>query len=98
VLQIDADFLELPVNEWEDSQSYLTALEMIQNLWVVNDSAERGVKLASDFLSAAHIEKRYQNVLQVVENDRAQMPNQRKRMKHDTERWFINLHVHCTVQ
>ena len=43
---------------------------MTKSCNVVNDSAERGVKLSSDFLAAAHSEKHYQNVLQVVEQDR----------------------------
>ena len=90
VLDIDAGFLEFPVEQWDDSQSYITACETIQNLRFVNDSAERGVKLASDFLPAAHIEGRYQNILQVVENVRAQLHDQRKRAKCG-ERWFLHL-------
>jgi len=35
----------------------------------VNDSAERGVKLSSDFLISAKSEKHYQNVLQVIEKN-----------------------------
>jgi hypothetical protein len=46
---------------------------------VVNDCAERGVKLSSDFLSSAKNEEHYQNVLQVVEHDRKRQPNLRKR-------------------
>ena len=64
---------------------------MVVDLRIVNDSAERGVKLGSDFLSAAKIEERYQNVLQVTENDRRRVPNQRKRHKTDSETWFLAL-------
>ena len=46
---------------------------------VVNDAAERGVKLSTDFLSAARLEEQYQNVLQVVEKERKKRPNLRKR-------------------
>ena len=42
---------------------------------VVNDAAERGVKLVQDFQEAAQKEKRNQNVLQVVENFRKLIPN-----------------------
>ena len=37
------------------------------------------VKLANDFLQAIKHEEAYQNVLQVVENDRKEVPNQRKK-------------------
>jgi hypothetical protein len=46
---------------------------------VINDSAERYVKLSTDFLSSARGEEHYQNVLQVVEGDRKEQPNLRKR-------------------
>ena len=46
---------------------------------VVNDSAERGVKLASDFNKASHSEERFQQVLQVVVNSRHGMPDLREK-------------------
>ena len=42
------------------------------------DAAERGVKFATDYKDDAKLELRYQNVLQVVELDKAIVPNQRK--------------------
>jgi len=42
---------------------------------VVNDCAERGVKLASDFVDTARSVEHFQNVLQVVEKDRKDAPN-----------------------
>ena len=51
----------------------------IQAVIVVNDSAERGVKLSSDFLAVAKTEEHYQNDLQVVEQDRQRQQNIRKR-------------------
>ena len=45
---------------------------------LTNDSAERAVKLSSDFLSSAKNESQYQNVLQVVELNRNEIPNLRK--------------------
>jgi hypothetical protein len=65
VLKMDVSFLEMPVDQWMNEPSYQMAIKTVKNLRVVNDSAERGVKLGSDFLSAAKIEERYQNVLQV---------------------------------
>ena len=81
MLGIETEFLNLPVDEWKAAPSYILACDIIKNIRTVNDMAERGVKLASDFISAAKIESRYQNVLQVVENERVRLPNQRKRKK-----------------
>ena len=35
---------------WEDDESYLEAMVIADNLVVVNDAVERGVKLCHDFL------------------------------------------------
>ena len=45
----------------------------------MNDSAERGCKLADDFKDSARDEIKFQHILQVVENDRDLIPNQRVR-------------------
>lgn len=90
ILNISTDFLQLPSSEWQTAPSFLDGLATVRNIRVVNDSAERGVKLSSDFLSTAQIEKRYQNVLQVVENDRGKIPDQRKR-KGPPRAWFLQL-------
>ena len=83
-LQIDHEFLKEPAETWSHSTSYQASLKNIDALNVVNDCAERGVKLSSDFLSAAKSEEHYPNVLQVAEADRKKMPNLRKRKaKHD---------------
>ena len=47
----------------------------MNSLNVVNDSAERGVKLSSDFLDTAKTEENYQNILQVVEDHRKKAPS-----------------------
>ena len=47
---------------------------------VVNDAAERGVKLAQDFWENSKSEESYQNVIRVVELERKKQPNQRKKI------------------
>lgn len=79
VLKLEAGFLSLDVSEWPESEFYKNALINVGAINVVNDSAERGVKLSSDFLAAARGEEHYQNVLQVVEENRKMRPNLRKR-------------------
>ena len=70
ILQLDSKFLTEEVVNWPNCASYQVSMINIQSLNVVNDSAERRVKLISDFISTAKSEKHYQNILQVVEKDR----------------------------
>ena len=44
---------------------------------VLNDAAERGVKMCTDFNDVAKTEEWYQNYLQIVELDRKIVPDQR---------------------
>ena len=76
-LQIDSSFLRLPVIEWETSDAYLASAVNVKAINVVNDAAERGVKLSTDFLDTARSDKHFQNVLQVVEQARKKTPNLR---------------------
>ena len=77
LLQLGSEFLAEDVEAWSNSSSYQSSLINIKALNVVNDCAERGVKLSSDFLTSAKGEDHYQNVLQVVEQDRKRQPNLR---------------------
>lgn len=79
ILQLDSHFLSEDVSEWATSEAYKTSVKNVEAPNVVNDCAERGVKLTSDFLSSAKGEKHFQNVLQVVEKERKQQSNLRKR-------------------
>jgi hypothetical protein len=74
ILKLDPDFLTEEVEAWSTSVAYQSSLKNLQAINVVNDCAERGVKLSSDFLSTARREDHYQNVLQVVEQDRQKIP------------------------
>lgn len=78
-LQLNVSFLSLPVIEWQSNEAYKASLVNIGAVNVVNDGAERGVKLASDFVDTARDDKHFQNVLQVVEEDRKAVPDLRRR-------------------
>ena len=78
------------MNDWIADPEYHAAVDIVQNIRVVNDSAERGVKLANDFLKSAKCEEKYQQILQVVENSRHSLPDQRNR-KLETKSWFLTL-------
>ena len=86
-LSLDVSFLSIPVEQWPENQQYLYNKAVIKGLKVSNDAAERGVKLASDFLDTARREERYQEILQVVEMDRKLHSNLRK--KRPKEDWFL---------
>jgi hypothetical protein len=79
ILQVDTSFFSEDTDLWPDDPAYQASKANVLAINVVNDCAERGVKLSSDFLSAAKSEEHYQNVLQVVEQDRKKQPNLRKR-------------------
>ena len=42
-LDFDRSFLKLPVNQWENDDSFLELKEHVKNMRVVNDPAERGL-------------------------------------------------------
>ena len=90
-LDCSHDFLNKPVDDWSTDEGYLATKDIVESLAVVNDAAERGVKLGHDFLSYARNEENYQNILQVVENDRKSLPNQRKRHATNQKSWFLKL-------
>ena len=84
-LQLDSSFLNLPVDEWDKTSAYIASAGNFEAVNVVNDCAERGVKLASDFVETARTDEHFQNVLQVVEKDRKCMPNLRRKRRNNEE-------------
>ena len=78
------------VSDWPDCASYQTSLLNLQVLNVMNDNAERGVKLSSDFLATAQSEEHCQNVMQVVALGRQKKLNIRKRKK-TTKLKYLNM-------
>ena len=79
LLKLDCSFLDRAVATWSECPAYKISAATAKSLNVVNDCAERGVKLSTDFLGSARTELHYQDVLQVVEQDRRSHPNLRKR-------------------
>ena len=75
---IDTSFFEELADLWKDNETFNNSIEIILNLAVVNDGAERGVKLSRDYICEAKKEGNLQSILQVVENEGNIIPNQRK--------------------
>ena len=57
ILSIPTAFLAKPATQCEDNEDFALGSEVISELKVCNDSAERGVKLVADFLHLARVEK-----------------------------------------
>ncbi|KAK5911943.1 hypothetical protein CesoFtcFv8_001868 [Champsocephalus esox] len=76
-LHIDPELMSLDVNQWATNAALKKSEVNVCAMNVVNDCAERGVKLTSDFVAVARKEQHLQNVLQAVEHDRSQQPNLR---------------------
>ncbi|CAD6217596.1 GSCOCG00011377001-RA-CDS, partial [Cotesia congregata] len=63
---IDTNFLQLDDSLWSDHPDYLKGLEIVQHLQVVNDSAERAVKLTEEYINTlAKHEDQKQYVLEI---------------------------------
>lgn len=77
LLDLEDEFLYLPVDQWTDSPAYQRSCKHTSVISVVNDSAERGIKLTSDYLVACRTDAHLQNVLQVVEGNRKVAQNLR---------------------
>ncbi|KAI9550139.1 hypothetical protein GHT06_007143 [Daphnia sinensis] len=72
------DWLQLPINYWERMTDYLEIRAFVRQLEVVNDCAERGVKLISDFKDICQTEEQQAFLFQVVENHRVSMSSLKK--------------------
>ena len=75
-LDLDRSFLSSPPSQWNDVEAYQIADQQIK---VVNDTAERGIKLFEEFntlLTKDEEEKQF--LLQVVEANRKAVPSEAK--------------------
>lgn len=64
---IDTNFLHLNSSEWSENPEYLRGLEIVKHLKVVNDTAERAVKLTEEYINIlARNEDDKQYVIQIV--------------------------------
>lgn len=74
-LEINTNFFTKNPDEWTDDQEYIKGQNIIRNLKVVNDLAERGVKLFEEFNKLlTNDEDEKQVLLQVIEANRKMVP------------------------
>ena len=81
LLNIDTSFFNEPVKEWNSCEAYLYSKNIVRRLNVVNDCAERSVKIASDFAETAKTSSNFNSAIQVVEKNRKDQPSLRKKKR-----------------
>lgn len=77
--EMDTSFLNEPSSEWEKNEEYPKMKKVAEKIKVVNDCAERGVKLIEEYntkLSTDEDQKQY--ILKVVSEYRKKYPDCRK--------------------
>ncbi|XP_032457926.1 uncharacterized protein LOC116417301 [Nasonia vitripennis] len=78
-LKIDTTFLEKNPSKWAKDRNYTNGLEVVKNLRVVNDTAEREVKLITEFNNLlTKDEKQLQYLLPVIKDYRSLFSDSKK--------------------
>ena len=79
ILQLSDALLELPPEQWKENSDYVTSEQIVSSLTVVNDSADRGVKLIQDYNSLlTKNEEQKQYLLQAVQEHHHKFPDSKK--------------------
>ena len=74
-----AEDLKKPVSEWESDGEFVKARNFVLHVKTVNDTAERAVKLASEYVNILTKDsKTRQKIIQVVEKARKERPDNKK--------------------
>ena len=80
ILGLDYEWLRVSPSEWEASQSFKEAREFVETVKVVNNCAERGIKMVSDnALILTTDEDMRVRMLQGVEFNRQKYPDFKKK-------------------
>ena len=74
----DQDWLLASANTWHLSMAYNKLQVFSKNLMVVNDLAESGIHLATDFIKRVESEDQRQALFQVVEDFRSRVKDTTK--------------------
>ena len=69
-LDISGSFLELPVCEWENDPEFQRLDSYVSTVKVVNDIAERGIKLCTEVIRKTGSEDMRKDLIHVIENHR----------------------------
>ena len=83
LLLVDKD-----IEQWEEDDAYIESRKTVGLMNVVNDPAERAVKLTAEFVGATRGEEHFQNILQVVEANHKERPNLRRKKNQIYELYY----------
>lgn len=76
---LPSEFLHKPVEDWPTDETFLVSKNIVHHLKVVNDIAERGVKLIQDYNKLiTNDEQQKQYLLQVVSSYRKKLKDKKK--------------------
>lgn len=79
-INLEPCFLKKDVESWENDENYLKAKDVFGKLAVVNDSAERGIKLITEYSRIlTKDEDHRQLILQIVKDFRENYPDVKKK-------------------
>ena len=79
ILRVEADWLTWPLDKWEESKDYRNARQFVTTVTVVNDAAERGIKLASDYVQSLTKDSDVrEKIFQTVEYHRREKADKKK--------------------
>ncbi len=74
-----SEWLTKPVSEWDSDGEFVKARNFVLHVKTVNDTAERAVELASEYVNILTKDsKTRQKIIQVVEKARKERPDNRK--------------------
>ncbi|KAJ8686720.1 hypothetical protein QAD02_022514 [Eretmocerus hayati] len=76
--QIKTDFLQLRVESWDTNPDFLDGLEVVLKLRVVNDTAERAVKLTEEYINRTKDEELKQALLLTIPQYKRAHPDANK--------------------
>ena len=74
-LQEPQTWLQQPCSTWSHNNNHMCFKKFVQSLTVVNDVAERGVKMVSDFIDMSQDESQRHYLTQVIEWHRQEFPS-----------------------
>ena len=77
-----SDWLTLPPEEWEQNPAYREMADVVKNMAVVNDAAERGVRDVQDYANSAGDGEHRGEIVLVSNSHRIKLP---KFLKNELE-------------
>ena len=80
ILQLPWDWLKVTPQDWENFPSYQEARTFVRTCKVVNDAAERGIKLVTDYTKILTVNgEMRKKILITVDRNRKMFPDMKKK-------------------